>query len=213
VALAEIYDFSGNAHSKLANISTRALVQTGDNVLVGGLIVGGDVVAKMILRAIGPSLVSSGITNRLAAPILERHDSEALSWARITTGRVIQPKPLKSPPAASPRRVVGNLHLPSLSHRATTPPSFAAGKETTVLPCLRLTRCGRSDRAKEPLQKCYVSATRASVPRRQRHESHPCFTSAKAPNRSSHSHRPPAALRAVPGWPRGLSIGQRDMVS
>ncbi len=76
VALAEIYDFSGNAHSKLANISTRALVQTGDNVLVGGLIVGGDVVAKMILRAIGPSLVSSGITNRLAAPILERHDSE-----------------------------------------------------------------------------------------------------------------------------------------
>lgn len=78
VALAEVYDFSGNADSKLANISTRGLVQTGDNVLIGGLIVTGDADTKMILRAIGPSLVSAGITNALADPILELHDSEGI---------------------------------------------------------------------------------------------------------------------------------------
>ena len=41
VALVEVYDLSGDASSILGNISTRAFVQTGDNVMIGGFIVQG----------------------------------------------------------------------------------------------------------------------------------------------------------------------------
>ncbi len=74
VALAELYDYSRDAGSKLANISARALVQTGDNVLIGGLMVVGEGSTKMILRALGPSLAPYGITNALPDPTLELHD-------------------------------------------------------------------------------------------------------------------------------------------
>src|SRR5205807_1666200 len=60
---------------RLANISTRAFVQTGDNVMIGGLIITGSGPKKVILRAIGPSLSNSGISNALQDPVLELHDS------------------------------------------------------------------------------------------------------------------------------------------
>ena len=60
---------------RLANISTRAFVQTGDNVMIGGLIVTGSGVKRVILRAIGPSLSNSGIADALQDPVLELHDS------------------------------------------------------------------------------------------------------------------------------------------
>ena len=57
--------------SKLANISTRGLVQTGDNVLIGGSIVLGQNPLRVIVRAIGPSLPLSGA---LGDPTLSLHD-------------------------------------------------------------------------------------------------------------------------------------------
>src|SRR5256714_7939837 len=59
-AVVEVYDLDNAADSKLANISTRASVQTGDNVLIGGLIVVGQSAADTIVRAIGPSLPVPG---------------------------------------------------------------------------------------------------------------------------------------------------------
>ncbi|HMJ05468.1 MAG TPA: LamG domain-containing protein [Chthoniobacterales bacterium] len=56
----------------LRNISTRALVETGDNVLIGGFIVVGPGPKKVIIRAIGPSLPVSGV---LADPVLELHEA------------------------------------------------------------------------------------------------------------------------------------------
>ena len=58
--------------STLANISTRSLVQTGDNVLIGGFIVVGSNPKKVIVRAIGPSLPFAGV---LADPTLELRDA------------------------------------------------------------------------------------------------------------------------------------------
>lgn len=72
IALVEVYDLDQLVDSKLANISTRGLVETGDNVLIGGFIVLGDNAASAILRAIGPSLPVAGA---LADPTLELHDS------------------------------------------------------------------------------------------------------------------------------------------
>lgn len=71
VGLVEVYDLAGNADSKLANISTRGLVQTSGNVLIAGTIVLGQNPQKVIIRAIGPSLSVSG---KLGDPTLALYD-------------------------------------------------------------------------------------------------------------------------------------------
>jgi glucose/arabinose dehydrogenase len=80
VGLLEVYDVDRAAPSRLANISGRASVLTGGNVLISGFIVGQNIgAAKVVVRAIGPSLSQSGITNPLADPTLElRNNNGAL---------------------------------------------------------------------------------------------------------------------------------------
>jgi hypothetical protein len=75
VGLAEVYDLDPPSTTVLANISTRGLVQRADNVLIGGFIIGGSDPAKVLVRAIGPSLKNFGIGNALNDPILEVHDA------------------------------------------------------------------------------------------------------------------------------------------
>ncbi len=62
--------------SGLANISTRGLVGTGDNVLISGFIITSDDTAptNVVVRAIGPSLSNSQITDALMDPTLELYD-------------------------------------------------------------------------------------------------------------------------------------------
>src|SRR5262249_38221611 len=76
VGLVEIYDLDGPGESELANISTRSFVQTGDDVMIGGLIIGGDAgtATSVVLRAIGPSLADSGVDNSPQDPIPELND-------------------------------------------------------------------------------------------------------------------------------------------
>ena len=76
VGLVEVYDLAQAANSKLANISSRGFVDTNDNVMIGGLIVGNNTggTSKVIVRAIGPSLSSSVIQGALQDPTLELHD-------------------------------------------------------------------------------------------------------------------------------------------
>ena len=71
VALVELYDLEAGSDSQPANISTRGLVQTGDNVLIGGVILTGTDPRRVIVRAIGPSLP---LTGTLANPTLELRD-------------------------------------------------------------------------------------------------------------------------------------------
>ena len=73
LGLVEVYDLDPTVDSKLANISTRGFVQTGDDVMIGGLIILSDNPNKIILRAIGPSLPIAGV---LADPMLELHNSD-----------------------------------------------------------------------------------------------------------------------------------------
>src|SRR5436190_476012 len=81
--------------SQLTNISTRALVQTGDNVIIGGFIVEGTGPKKVILRAIGPELIPYGIPNVLADPTLELHDGTGAliasndDWQHTIKGGII----------------------------------------------------------------------------------------------------------------------------
>jgi hypothetical protein len=72
IGVVEVYDLDRTVDSKLANISTRGLVQTGDTVLIAGTIVVGSAPQKVIVRAIGPSL---NIAGKLADPTLELRDA------------------------------------------------------------------------------------------------------------------------------------------
>jgi len=75
VAVVEVYDLSQAETSKLANISTRALVSTGDDILIAGFVLGGSSMDdRIVVRGMGPSLAAAGLRNALADPILELRD-------------------------------------------------------------------------------------------------------------------------------------------
>jgi hypothetical protein len=81
VGSVEVYDLDEPADSRLANISTRGFVDTGDNVMIGGLIVGGGSpsgAAKVVVRALGPSIP---VTDALANPTVELHDENGAAVA------------------------------------------------------------------------------------------------------------------------------------
>jgi sugar lactone lactonase YvrE len=75
VALVEVYDLNAAGDSRLANISTRGFVQPNPNVLIGGVIVGGqNATTNVLVRGIGPSLVAAGVTDALVDPALQLFD-------------------------------------------------------------------------------------------------------------------------------------------
>jgi hypothetical protein len=79
VALVEAYDLdNGTTDSQLANISTRGFVGTGEDVMIGGFILGGGggAFAQIIVRGIGPSLADFGVADPLADPFLELHNAD-----------------------------------------------------------------------------------------------------------------------------------------
>jgi hypothetical protein len=76
VGLVEVYDNDQAADAQMANISTRGFVETGDNVMIAGFILGGSTSnTHVAVRGIGPSLSQLGLSNLLADPTLELHDS------------------------------------------------------------------------------------------------------------------------------------------
>jgi hypothetical protein len=74
IGLAEVYSISGPG--QLSNLSARASVGTGPNVLIGGLNAqstsGGP---QVLIRAIGPSLTQYGVQGAMQDPVLEFYDS------------------------------------------------------------------------------------------------------------------------------------------
>src|SRR5262249_32055229 len=108
--------------TNITNISTRAFVQTGDNVMIGGFIVQGTGPKRVIIRAIGPELTQSGITNPLANPRLELHDETGTliatngNWQTTILGGIITSDQVSdiqnsghAPTAASESAIIANL--------------------------------------------------------------------------------------------------------
>jgi len=77
IAVVEVFDLDPGITSQLANVSTRGFVGTDPDAMIGGTIIGpnGAADATVVVRAIGPSLASVGVTNALADPTLELHDA------------------------------------------------------------------------------------------------------------------------------------------
>jgi hypothetical protein len=91
----QIFTVTSTLEARLGNISTRAFVRTGDNVMIGGFIVQGTTPKRVIIRAIGPELSQHGVPNPLADPTLELHDgTRALiasnnNWQTTIIGGII----------------------------------------------------------------------------------------------------------------------------
>ena len=71
----DAYDLSAASPARLANIATRGLVQPGDQLMIAGFIVQNGLV-KAVVRAIGPSLTSAGISNALPDTTLQLRDQQ-----------------------------------------------------------------------------------------------------------------------------------------
>jgi uncharacterized protein (DUF1800 family) len=73
LAMVEVYEVSGGA-TRLVNLSTRALVGTGNNVLIAGLVVANNAAGtrRLLLRGAGPGLatIAPQLTGLLADPVM-----------------------------------------------------------------------------------------------------------------------------------------------
>ena len=106
--------------STLGNISSRAFVQTGDNVIIGGFIVQGTEPKRVIIRAIGPELTHHGVPNALNNPTLELHDGTGAligandNWTRTIIGGIITTNQVQEIIDSQPRAHVMEGNLRSL---------------------------------------------------------------------------------------------------
>ena len=131
VALVEVYDLSPAPNSILENISTRSFVRTGDNVMIGGVIVQGTQSRRVIVRAIGPELTQYGVPNPLADPTLELHDSNGAliasnnNWQRYDNRRDHHERPS--------RDIQSSGHAPSDPRESAIIADLPPGNYTAIV--------------------------------------------------------------------------------
>ncbi|MEY2550763.1 MAG: trimeric autotransporter adhesin [Verrucomicrobiota bacterium] len=92
--LVEVYDLASSNSSTLANVSTRGFVGSGDNVMIGGVIVGNGDLPIVVVRAIGPTLATVGVAEPLLNPTLELHDQNGAVLAFNDNWKDGQPRPV-----------------------------------------------------------------------------------------------------------------------
>lgn len=78
VALVEAYDNDPSNTSRFTNISTRGVVGTNDNVMIGGFIVAPNGPGKVVVRGVGPSLTQFGVQGALQDPVLKLFDGNGM---------------------------------------------------------------------------------------------------------------------------------------
>jgi hypothetical protein len=87
VALAEIYDADTYAPTdRLVNISARAFVGTGGNVLIGGFVISGNTPQTIVIRGDGPALTGFGLSGALTSTTLTLTNSMTNLTVATSTG-------------------------------------------------------------------------------------------------------------------------------
>ena len=83
IGVVEMYDIGLPANARLANVSSRGFVGTGDNVLIGGFFAGPQTAAVtgVVFRAIGPSLTQFGVPGAMQDPMIEIHNRDGTTIA------------------------------------------------------------------------------------------------------------------------------------
>jgi hypothetical protein len=122
ISLAEIYElFAPGLNSDLGNVSSRGFVGTGDNALISGFIVGDVRSGTVVVRALGPSLASFGVSQPLSDPLLTIYDANGSAiatndnWQSDPNNIVLQRNGLAP---ANPAESALVLHLPAGAYTA-----------------------------------------------------------------------------------------------
>ncbi|MGZ5023486.1 MAG: hypothetical protein ACXWBS_01350 [Chthoniobacterales bacterium] len=106
VGLLEVYEADQSLGNRVANLSGRGFVGTGDEVMIGGFIVRGNgMSADLLVRALGPSLSANGITQPLADPRIEIRDSNGALIAANNDWRDTQASEIQSRSLAPPNEL------------------------------------------------------------------------------------------------------------
>ena len=121
IGLVELYDISTLANAKFVNMSTRGSVGTLDNILISGFIIGDVDSATVVVRALGPTLATYGVSGVLSDPTLVIYDSNGSvianndNWQDDPNASLVQKNGL-TPPNALESALV--LHLPAGAYTA-----------------------------------------------------------------------------------------------
>ncbi|HVF73217.1 MAG TPA: putative Ig domain-containing protein [Chthoniobacterales bacterium] len=123
VGVVEVYDLAQGANAKLANISSRGFVDSGDNVMIGGLILGGGTPVgsgRVLIRAIGPSLANAGVAGPLQDPVLELFNNNGTSVGLNNDWQTSQKSEIEGTtiPPADPREAAILATLPGGNYTA-----------------------------------------------------------------------------------------------
>jgi hypothetical protein len=83
IGVVQAYDLNQAANSKFGNIATRGFVDSGDNAMIGGFIIGSanGGSSTVVVRAIGPSLTNFGVSGALPDPTIDLHDGNGATIA------------------------------------------------------------------------------------------------------------------------------------
>lgn len=131
VALAEIYDAAPLAGARLINVSARTVAGAGDNTLIVGFSIGGFASERVLIRAVGPSLVPYGVSDPLPDPQLTVFQGQTQIGFNDDWGSAAS-----SPDVAAAARQVGAFTLPDGSKDAalllTLPPDGYTAHVTTA---------------------------------------------------------------------------------
>jgi hypothetical protein len=125
VGVVELYDLSGTEPGELGNLSVRADVGTGDNVLFNGLILRGGNPKRVLFRALGPSVKVNGapVPGSLQDPIMELHDGNGALMATNDNW----------PDAANAAEIQSTGLAPPDNHEAAILQSLQPGNYTTIV--------------------------------------------------------------------------------
>lgn len=123
VGLAEVYETEPNGRT--ANLSTRAMVRSGEGVLIGGFVIQGAAYKRMIVRGIGPTLSAFGITGTLTDPVVTVYSGQKIiasndDWSAQTNATQVSDASLS----------VGAFTLPTGSKDAALLVTLAPGAYT-----------------------------------------------------------------------------------
>ena len=142
IALAEVYDATPEGTytlttPRLINISFRAQVGTGGNILIAGFVIGGSTSRSVLIRASGPALVAYGVAGTLSDPELQLNSGStplgmntgwggnvAIANAAASVGAFAWTNPssnaFRSPPRAPARRLYRSSFRGKRRHRGST---------------------------------------------------------------------------------------------
>jgi hypothetical protein len=106
LGIVEVFDVAPAANAVLGNLSSRGFVGTGDNVLIGGMIVGPSSTgnANVLVRSLGPSLGAFGVANALPDPTIKLFNASGTPIAANDDWRSNEATILSQAPTLAPPR-------------------------------------------------------------------------------------------------------------